>query len=329
MTYKDCLAAFANKHILVVGDVMVDRYFEGSIDRISPEAPVPIFKLSDKVDRLGGAANVALNIRQYGAKVSLAGVCGDDNETAFLTEHLELMGIGQDLLFEEAGRPTTVKTRLMARNQQVIRVDRETTVLISSKTEAMLCEAVVNKIDQSEMDCIVLQDYNKGVLTPRLIKEVMAAAKSKGVPVVVDPKKNNIELFEGAFLFKPNQVEVFELTGQYPNAKNKETLMEIASTIQQKLQVDFVMITLSDEGMYLYGKNHSLHIPAIQREVADVCGAGDSVIAAIALCVTVPDMGPKHWAALANRAGGIVCEQVGVAPVNVAQLQEELGAQEL
>lgn len=313
--------AFQTKNILILGDVMIDRYLSGKVERISPEAPVPVVHLQNAEDRLGGAANVALNIKAMGAKAHLLSIVGtDDNGTKFI-DLLPTYGLSSMGIIRSNSRPTTVKTRVLASNQQLLRVDQESTEDLSTAETTTLLQRLRDLLDSQKIDLILFQDYNKGVLSLRIIREVMLEALRRDIPTAVDPKKRNFLAYRKAHLFKPNLKEVqeglpFEVK---PQAKS---LHRAAEYLCQELSCSSVLITLSERGIFLYDDQQSTILPTLPRTIADVCGAGDTVISIAALGLAA-GMSLKDIALLANLAGGQVCEKVGVVPVNRDQLQKE------
>ena len=309
----DFFAAFNNLNIMIVGDVMIDRYLNGSVTRISPEAPVPVVHLKDAQNRLGGAANVALNIRSLGATPYLCSVIGaDENGTLFkglLPEHL----LSERGIMQTKDRQTTVKTRL--------RVDREDTHDLSEADEDAYLQQIRDILDSKEIDLILFQDYNKGVLTYRVIREVILESIKRDIPTVVDPKFKNFWAYKHVSLFKPNLREIqqqlpFEITTSMTD------LQKASDYIKTQLGNQHTFITLSEKGLFFDSGDQATIIPTQARQIADVCGAGDTVISIVALGLAAAlDM--PLIANLANLAGGQVCEKVGVVPVDKVQLKEE------
>lgn len=306
---------FSDKKILIVGDVMIDSYLWGKVERISPEAPVPIVSTIKKEMRLGGAANVALNIQALGATPLLCGIIGNnDHGTDFLAlmqeNHLENDGI-----YIVAGRPTTVKTRIIGGNQHLIRIDEETDKPISGKDECGFIDHIREVIENYSVDAVIFQDYDKGALTPTIINHVIALAKEYNVPTLVDPKKRNFQNYAGVTLFKPNFKEFCEGM-KIDLAKDRyDKIFEAAKEFQNHKHIEFLMITLSEKGVLISNKQRYWHIPAHLRDITDVSGAGDTVISVTSLCMAAA-LSPELTAAMANLAGGLVCEKVGVVPID-------------
>ena len=303
---------FEDTKVLVLGDVMIDAYFYGSVSRISPEAPVPIVNLTKKEQRLGGAANVALNLKSLGAVPIICSIKGNDADGQRLKELCKENGLVVDGLINDYKRETTVKTRIIGNSHQLLRIDEEDTADIDESVEDLVYEAVNSFID--EVDVLIFQDYNKGLLTAGLIQRVIALCTRKKVPMVVDPKFNNFYEYKGVTLFKPNKKEI----QQAENITEKLNLRDIkvlANTVRQKLNADKIMTTLSEDGVIIINKTETIHLPAHARKIVDVSGAGDSVLSVAALCVAA-GIGDEIIAALSNLAGGIVCEQIGVVPID-------------
>ena len=303
---------FENTKVLVLGDVMIDAYFYGSVSRISPEAPVPIVNLTKKEQRLGGAANVALNLKSLGAVPIICSIKGNDADGQRLKELCRENGLVIEGLINDYKRETTVKTRIIGNSHQLLRIDEEDTADIDESVEDLVYEAVNSFIDQ--VDVLIFQDYNKGLLTAELIQRVIALCTSKKVPMVVDPKFNNFYEYKGVTLFKPNKKEI----QQAENITDKLNLRDIkvlASTVRQKLNANKIMTTLSEDGVIIINETETIHLPAHARKILDVSGAGDSVLSVAALCVAA-GISDEITAALSNLAGGIVCEQIGVVPID-------------
>lgn len=308
--------------VLVVGDVMLDAYLWGRVDRISPEAPVPVVHVQQRSARLGGAANVALNLRALGATAVVVSTIGTDNagkdlERCFLDAGLVSVG-----LVRSAQRPTTVKTRVISGHQHVVRVDEESTEDLSSHEEAALLERLEQLVRERRPAAIVIEDYNKGVLTPHTIEQVIAMATAAGIPVAVDPKLKNFLRYRGVTLFKPNVKELRE--GLKVDVRGAD-IASVRSAVQQletELGNQATMVTLSEHGVYAHDTQGEHHLAAHQRKIVDVSGAGDTVIA-VATLALAQGLPLERIAALANLAGGLVCEEVGVVPIDVERFRRE------
>jgi rfaE bifunctional protein kinase chain/domain len=313
--------AFEQLTVLVIGDVMIDRYLYGSVERISPEAPVPVVHMQREENRLGGAANVALNIAALGAKSILCTVVGTDENGDQFLDLLPTHQLSSEGVIRSDERPTTVKTRVIAQSQQLMRVDREETHDLSSAESSKFLDNLSKIIDNQYINLIILQDYNKGVLSESVIQAIIALAKKKSIPTAVDPKKKNFWSYRGASLFKPNLKEVRDSL-PFPVAPTLESLGQAASAIREKLNNEYTLITLSEKGMYWSDTQEGHLVPTRPRSIADVCGAGDTVISVAALAYAA-GLEMQQAVQLANLAGGQVCERVGVVPVDRNQLEVE------
>ncbi len=322
-TFEALFGSFSHTKIGVVGDIMLDTYWWGSVDRISPEAPVPIVSLQRKETRVGGAANVALNLRALGAPTTLFAVIGKDAEGVELNHLLKSEGIDTQYIHESANRVTTNKVRVMGRNQQMMRLDHEhTTDLSEAETEKLLSN-FYNYVDNEKPALIILEDYNKGVLTEKVITAVITYCNSKGIPTSVDPKHKNFLAYKGCTIFKPNLKEVKEgLKIELP-AVHVESLSKVHEALYSHLQHQISLITLSEHGVYFGNSTTHKLIPTHIRNIADVSGAGDTVIA-VASLTYASARNIELAAELANIAGGLVCELVGTAPINKAHLMNEV-----
>ncbi len=307
--------------ILIIGDVMIDRYVNGYVDRISPEAPVPILSHQNTINRLGGASNVALNINALGAVPLLIGVVGKDRDSELFHTLLNEENINSNGIITDAKRPTTVKTRILSGTRQMLRIDRESTVNINSHIRNQLVDRIISFIKNKSVAAIIIQDYNKGVLTPESIPIIMNLADEKRIPVIVDPKFNNFYNYKRAALFKPNMKETaekipFEVTAA------KEPLLKADHYIRSKLQNRITMITLSENGIYLNDGKNDLISPVRKKEIVDVCGAGDTVLSIASLCIAT-NLGIREIGLLSNLAGGQVCGKFGVVPVDRDELEKD------
>jgi rfaE bifunctional protein kinase chain/domain len=314
--------SFTSKKVIVIGDVMVDSYLWGKVERISPEAPVPILNCTKRESRLGGAANVALNLAAMGATPFLCGIIGnDDNGTIFLKlmQENRLSNIGTYIV---KSRPTTVKTRVIGGNQQLIRIDEETTKPIEGKTETGFAEHINKILNNETIDAIIFQDYDKGAITPKIIKEIITKAQQKGIPTLVDPKKRNFLNYQGVTLFKPNFKEFCEGLKLDITKDNFSKIYEVALNFQKSNKIELLFITLSEKGVFISNQERFYHIPSHVRDIADVSGAGDTVISIASLCLTAK-LKPQEIAAISNLAGGLVCEKVGVVPIDKKKLEDE------
>lgn len=310
-----------SKKILVIGDVMLDKYFFGQIDRISPEAPVPIVNVKDKSMRLGGAANVALNLRALGAEAHLLSIRGDDKDGAILESLLKENSIHPEVIIVE-DRPTTVKTRIISKNQQVLRVDEESVDELDSRSMELLKNAFIALMEAHSFEAIVLQDYDKGLFSKELIQFFIEQAQERNIPVSVDPKKKHFSHYNSCTLFKPNLKEAIEGLKMDIDSENAQDVLSACEKISKDLNCASVVITLSEHGLVHYSENSKGHIPAHKRNIADVSGAGDTFISVLTAGLAMNS--PIELSAeLANIASGLVCEEVGVVPLVLDKLREE------
>jgi rfaE bifunctional protein kinase chain/domain len=325
MDLKTLFASFAHQKVGVIGDVMLDTYMWGQVERISPEAPVPVVTLQKKEYRIGGAGNVALNLASLGAQVSVLSVVGMDDDGSELQRMFEDKGIRTGHLLKSADRITTNKTRIIARNQQMMRLDAEITADLEVRNENLLVEAATRFIKQEKPSVIIFEDYNKGVLTERVIRALIGVCRQEGVITAVDPKRKNFFSYEGVDIFKPNLKEVKEGLNIIEEGVSKEFLDRIHSELHRKLNHSISFITLSEKGAYYSDGLVSRLIPSHIRNIADVSGAGDTVIAVASLVyATTRDV--DQMGEIANIAGGLVCEEVGTVAIDKSRLLEECRA---
>lgn len=319
---------FNDKKVIIIGDVMVDSYIWGKVNRISPEAPVPVVEVSKREDRLGGAANVGLNIKALGAEPYLCSVIGNDKKGE---DYLNLM-ISQNLpttgILKSDKRLTTTKFRVIGNNTQMLRVDEEIKSALDEEDQSKLLDVISQIINNEGIDVIIFQDYDKGVIGKDLIKKVVEKAISVNIPVVVDPKKNNFLDYKNVNLFKPNLKEIKEGLNIDINLNNKLEIEEAVAILQQKLKAKIILNTLSEKGVFVRWEKEDLNfesttIGAHYRNITDVSGAGDTVISVASLCLACQTE-VVEMAAISNLAGGLVCEEVGVVPVDKSKLQNEV-----
>lgn len=308
-------------HVVVVGDVMLDNYWWGDVDRVSPEAPVPIVMLKNRESRMGGAANVAMNCKALGAKVSLASVVGKDHEGHLLKDMAEQQDIDTSLLMLSNERITTTKTRIMSRSQHILRMDDETSEELSTKDEHPFIDKLLKYLQMQKPDVIIFEDYNKGVLKENVIERTIAHCREIGMTITVDPKKKNFFAYKGVTIFKPNLKEVREGLNIALNNTDKKNMDDVHEALQNELQHDITFVTLSERGVY-YANSGSEVIPSHIRSIADVSGAGDTVIATASIVYALTK-DAAVMANISNIAGGLVCEEVGVVPINKNKLLEE------
>jgi D-glycero-beta-D-manno-heptose-7-phosphate kinase len=321
-TVKELFEAFNQLKVMVIGDVMVDAYLWGKVDRISPEAPVPIVAISKRESRLGGAANVAINIQTMGATPILCSVIGADRSGEELLSLMKELGMLVDGMVTSTERVTTVKTRVIGNNHQLLRVDDEEISDINLREQELLFENIKLLIDQQKPDVVVFEDYDKGVLNEALIKKIVTVCKSKNIPTAVDPKKKNFTAYHGVSLFKPNLAELKSGLKIDIDKTDGTQLKKVTQEFQEQQEIEMLMVTLSEAGVFYNKGNDSAIIPAHIRNISDVSGAGDTVISVASLCLAL-HLKPSIIAALANLAGGLVCEKVGVVPIDKLQLQDE------
>lgn len=319
---SEIFKSFNKLNVLVIGDVMIDSYMWGNVNRISPEAPVPVVAINKKENRLGGAANVALNIQAMGANPILCSVIGDDEGSKLFLNLLEQQKLSAKGIIKSKKRITTVKTRVIGSNHQMLRVDEEIETSINGKETEALSAQIKKLITAEKIDVIIFEDYDKGGITTELITTIVAFANQKNIPTVVDPKKKNFMSYSGVTLFKPNLKELKEgLKIDFDHHNTKELEKAVAVFIKQQ-NIHTALITLSEKGIYTHNTKTKALIPAHIRTIADVSGAGDTVVSVAALCLAL-NLSPVLTATLANLAGGIVCEKVGVVPIDKKQLLEE------
>ena len=320
--FKQLFGGFGKMKVGVIGDVMLDTYLWGHVERISPEAPVPVVALERREERIGGAGNVALNLASLGATVSMLSVMGKDADGSALDGLLRSSGIDTSYLLASGGRITTSKARVMGRNQQMLRLDSETTRDLSGEEEEFLLQEVRRYIEKERPQVMIFEDYNKGVLTHRVIRETVALCRHHNVFTAVDPKKKNFFAYEGVTIFKPNLKEVKEGLNFFPEEIRLPVLQQIHEQLVARLRHRISFITLSEKGVFFQDGAQSSHVPSHLRNIADVSGAGDTVIAVASLVFAVTQ-DVRLMAEVANIAGGLVCEEVGTAAINKARLLEE------
>ena len=302
---------------------MLDAYVMGKVNRISPEAPVPIVSLENKDARIGGAGNVALNLLALGAKPIICGVIGEDSSGDKLLNLFEKNGISTDGLVKSMARKTTVKTRVISNKQQLLRIDSESTFPLLESEEIKLNNTIQNIINQG-VDGIIFEDYNKGVLTDSVIQNTIKIAKEKDIPTAVDPKKENFLSYRGVSLFKPNLKELKEgLNLNFDFNSNKELFEKGIEVLEEKLQNEISFVTLSENGVFIKNKTENYYVPAHVRSISDVSGAGDTVIAVATLCL-ISGASTKQIAEISNLAGGLVCEKSGVVSISKNDLLKEV-----
>lgn len=320
MTLDELFDQFDKLRVLIIGDVMLDSYVWGHVERISPEAPVPIVRFDRRELRLGGAGNVLLNVQALGAEAIICSVIGTDTSGDQLEKELCDRGLNCDGLIRSDDRITTIKERIIAGSQQVVRVDTETDKYITSAERTKLIDKAKSLIPTCHV--VIFEDYDKGVLSKEAIAEITDFANEQGVPTVVDPKKRNFLSYQNTTLFKPNLKELREGLKVDFDVDDPEEFQAAVDQLKQQLNLKGALITLSERGVFIDFNGEKQQLPAHIRKIADVSGAGDTVISIAACCVALKQ--PPHIiAGLSNLGGGLVCESVGVVPIDKAKLKEE------
>ena len=315
---------FKNKRILIIGDVMLDSYLFGNVDRISPEAPVPIVDVIIKQDKLGGAANVATNIKNLGGTPILCSVIGNDHKSEIFLSLLKKLKIKTDYIYLSENRITTNKTRIIGNNHQMLRVDEEVKTELNKDEEKFL--SIIDDIfENEELDCVLFQDYDKGIINEEIINMVTEKANSLKIPIIVDPKKKNFSHYKNVTLFKPNFKEFKEGINLTITNSDRKELLETGSKLLHQKGIEIVFVTLSESGIFVsYKKDKKIVnkiVPGRSIDVVDVSGAGDTVAAVASMLLN--DIDIEEIVKISNLAGGIVCEEVGVVPIDKDKLVEE------
>lgn len=312
------LESFSSRRILVVGDIMLDEYLWGKVQRISPEAPVPIIEIDSTEHRLGGAANAALNLKMLGAEVDLAGVCGKDAQARIVMNLLKTKQISTAGIIIDPLRPTTLKTRIGANSQQIVRMDREDLSDLNEKLSKQLVSWLSEAIPLC--DAILIEDYDKGLLNKNLISTVLALASQHHKPVAVDPKNKNFGCYHGVEIFKPNhrELEAYLKT----NFDSDTEFTQAAMALRKKMNIKHLVVTKGSQGMYLFSDNKTVkHLPSFARDVFDVSGAGDTVISALSLAYLF-DADIESAALIANHAAAVAIAKHGTAAVSISEIWE-------
>ena len=319
-TLPEVFKAFNDLNALIIGDIMLDSYIWGTVERVSPEAPVPVVSVRKQDARLGGAANVALNVAALGANPVLCSLIGDDDASKKLLQILKERSISTEGIVISKERPTTVKTRIIASHQHVVRVDEESDAVASLSEEKQL----LGKIEKLLPGCqvVIFEDYDKGAINPTIIEKAVALANKLGIPTVVDPKKRNFLFYKDVTLFKPNLKELREGLKTEVNALNQGEVASAVEALKVKLNAKGVLVTLSEQGAYIDLENQKIKLPAHAHEIADVSGAGDTVVSIAAVCVALK-LDPKLIVSLSNLGGGLVCQHVGVVPIDKEEFARE------
>lgn len=315
---KKVLDALPGKKVLVLGDLMVDEYIWGKASRISPEAPVPVVEVGNQSYVLGGASNVANNLRSLQGQVCMVGVIGQDDTGRMLKGELEARGIGTAGVLVDTSRPTTLKTRVIAHNQQVVRIDREEKALLNQEMEQRIIQHLAERI--SQVDALIISDYGKGVITPQIAAQVIALARQHGKVIAVDPKGTDYSKYQGATILTPNKKE----TEMALNTEldTEEKLVVGGQQLREELALDSLLVTRGEHGMSLFQKEQAVfHIPAVTSKVYDVTGAGDTVISTMVLALAA-GASLKEATILSNYAAGVVVKKVGTSTVTVEEIEE-------
>lgn len=313
---------FSELKVIVIGDAMVDSYLWGRVDRISPEAPIPIVTVTKQENRLGGAANVSMNLQSLGATPYLVSIIGDDSKGKKFQNLMVKNELSNEGIFVKHDRITTVKTRIISGGKQISRIDEEISTMVDSATEELLFEKVKSLIGKYQIDIILFVDYDKGVITPGLIEKVTALAKEKGILTAADPKIRNFNNYKGIDLFKPNFKEFIDGLRLNVEKTDLEKIKEAAEKFKKEHQMGLMFITLSENGVFISNGLTQNHFPAEVRDIADVSGAGDTVFAVASLSLAA-GLSTKFIALLSNLAGGLVCEKSGVVPIEKESLKVE------
>lgn len=315
-------ADISKMKVAVIGDVMLDTYWWGNVERISPEAPVPVVAVGRREKRIGGAGNVALNVEELGASVALLTILGDDDDGVQLKKLLQEKNIDTRFVLESKKRITTNKIRIISRNQHMMRLDAENTSDLDEADEEKLQNQIEKYIFSEKPNVVILEDYNKGILTKNIISNTISFCKKNDIPTTVDPKRKNFFCYRGASLFKPNLNEAITGLNLLPDEISTELLSEIHVQLKEKLNHSISLITLSERGIFYQQDDTKKVIPSHRRNIADVSGAGDTVIA-VASLIYAATKNIDLTAAIANIAGGIVCEEVGTVAINKEKLMKE------
>lgn len=317
---NEIFEAFNKTKVLIVGDAMLDVYTEGVVNRTSPEAPVPVVDVVNRHSKAGGAANVVCNIKSLGATPVFCTIVGNDKAGKELISILAKQDIDTAHIIQSESRPTTTKERVICDGKHLIRIDEEIKDDLNESEYSTISSHIVDILNSGKIKAIILQDYDKGILTPKLIRYITTVAQHHGIPIMVDPKKKHFNDYENIFLFKPNAKELCEST----DAKFDDisSIIKASQNLCLSKGHSFVMTTLSERGAIITDSTNSHHLDAIPRNIVDVSGAGDTVISTAALCLAVGETA-LNTALIANIAGGIVCEEKGVVPIDRAKLQNE------
>lgn len=325
MTTQELFRAFSEKKVLVLGDVMIDAYLQGKVNRISPEAPVPIVDIVERYYRLGGAANVALNLQSLSATPILCSVIGSEEKGELFSRLMTEKKLDTSALIPSESRKTTIKYRVIGNRLQMLRIDEEDRHALNEKETSSYLLKIREIIENQKVDAVIFEDYDKGVLTPEIIRTVVGWAHERNILVTVDPKKRNFHYYQGVNLFKPNLKELREGIEISPKECSEEEIHQVMKDFAAKNSINLVFTTLSEKGVAIYDRNNDRFYtqPAYLRKISDVSGAGDTVISVATLCLTA-GLDTLQTAQIANLSGGIVCEHSGVVPVPPEQMKQEI-----
>ena len=321
ITVRDIFEAFSNKRVLIIGDVVIDSYIYGNVHRISPEAPVPIIDVTKREQRLGGAANVAMNIKSLGAIPILCSVLGDDNNENFVEELMEAQGLSKKALIKSSDRKTTIKHRVISGTQHLLRMDDENTHYLTHEDQKILQKRIDTLLDNC--DLVIFEDYDKGVICEEMIHKTIEKANKKNIPTAVDPKKKHFFAYQNATLFKPNFNELKEGLDVSFDATEKNKLSNAVAQLDDLLHAKNYLVTLSNQGVFYKNEKEEGKYNSHLRMISDVSGAGDTVISIAGLALTL-NLPISFIAEFANLGGGIVCESPGVVPIDIKKLESEV-----
>lgn len=317
---RERVARFAGRRLLVLGDLMLDHYLWGRSERISPEAPVPVVEIERETSSLGGAGNVAANLRALGAEPVLVGVVGQDARAQQLFDAFAARGVETRAIVRDAARPTTIKTRVIAHSQQVVRADWESRADLAGEALEQVLDALARELPRCE--ALIISDYGKGVITSATLEQAIGLAKRQGIPIAVDPKESHIDSYRGVSIVTPNQHEAGYVMGQ--RVTDEASLMAVGWGLQKRLDLECALVTRGADGMSLFEKSgRYTHLPTVAREVFDVTGAGDTVVSVVALALAAGADYPEACY-LANHAAGVVIREVGTATCSPDQLEGSL-----
>jgi len=315
--------SFSTFKVLIIGDIMIDSYLWGDVNRISPEAPVPIVACNKRENRLGGAANVALNINETGAEAILCSIVGNDDKAKIINDLLKENNLSNIGIITDSQRRTTIKFRVISSGQHLLRVDEEDIFPLSENIETIFIKNIEHILETNNINSIIFEDYDKGTITANVIEKIVGIANLKKIPTLVDPKKRNFNFYKNVTLFKPNFKEFTEgLKLEIPK-NDFETIFKASQEFIKSTANSIVMTTLSELGIFISDQKSYFRVPAEIRDISDVSGAGDTVISIASLCVA-SGLDIHDIAVISNLAGGLVCEKVGVVPIDIQQLKMEV-----